>query len=144
MKVWSLINCIANKIAKIKQIEIGSTLLADNLNDLNRISDELSDSLDWIEGELPGRTAINKQTNSFKQKLNYWMRIMNEFKLLRSAKIRQKEIKKVKILLGFGKLQKNHGADRDNKIKHMTTRPLSKKSSLVNAKKSTWHIRNQM
>ena len=103
MKVWSLINCIANKIEKIKQIEIGSSLLADNLNDLNRISDELSDSLGWIEAELPGRTAINKQTNLFKQKLNYWMRIMNEFKLLRSAKIRQKEIKKVKILLGFSK-----------------------------------------
>ena len=106
MKVWSLIHCIANKIEKIKQIEIGSPQLADNLNDLNRISDELSDSLGWIEAELPGRTAINKQTNSFKQKLNYWMRIMNEFKLLRSAKIRQKEIKKVKILLGFGKLPK--------------------------------------
>ena len=103
LKVWSLIHCIANKIKKIKQIEIGSPQLADNLNDLNRISDELSDSLGWIEAELPGRTAINKQTNSFKQKLNYWMRIMNEFKLLRSAKIRQKEIKKVKILLGFGK-----------------------------------------
>ena len=103
MKVWSLINFIANKIDKIKLIEIGSAQLADNLNDLNRISDELSDSLGWIEAELPGRTAINKQTNSFNQKLNYWMRIMNEFKLLRSAKIRQKEIKKIKILLGFGK-----------------------------------------
>jgi len=96
LKVWSLIHCIANKIKKIKQIEIGSPQLADNLNDLNRISDELSDSLGWIEAELPGRTAINKQTNSFKQKLNYWMRIMNEFKLLRSAKIRQKELKKSK------------------------------------------------
>ena len=74
--------------------------MTDCLGDSRRILEEITDSVDWIETELPDATRIKSQISPFRSQLVFWIEISSELKLLSSAGLRKKEFKKFKIIIG--------------------------------------------